>query len=97
MTSVKALLLGATVLFAPNLAGAEILDLSTNTCAQFLAKDGDETRLILTWMDGYYKEEKDPPIINTETFVANAKKLGDYCRANPRVGLITAADRLFSK
>ena len=36
-------------------------------------------------------------VIDTEKFVANAKKLGAYCTANPNVGLITAMDALFKK
>ena len=58
---------------------------------------GDEVKLILTWLDAYYRDEKDPPVIDTELFVANAKKLGEYCTANPTIGLITATDKLFQK
>jgi hypothetical protein len=52
-------------------------------------------QIILAWLDGYYKDEKDPPVIDTDKFVANAKKLGEYCSANPTIGLITATDKLF--
>ena len=54
----------------------------------------DEIKIILAWLDGYYKDEKDPPVIDTDKFVANAKKLGEYCSANPTIGLITATDKL---
>lgn len=73
------------------------IDLSTWTCKQFLASDGDEMKLTLAWLDAYYKEENDPPVIDTEKFVTNAKKLGQYCGKNPSIGLITATDKLFSK
>jgi acid stress chaperone HdeB len=36
-----------------------------------------------------------PPVIDTDKFVSNAKKLGEYCSANPTIGLITATDKLF--
>jgi acid stress chaperone HdeB len=36
-------------------------------------------------------------VIDTDQFVANAKKLGDYCSAHPDIGLITATDKLFQK
>ena len=78
-------------------AHAEKIDLSTMTCAKFQASAGDEVKLILTWLDAYYRDEKDPPVIDTELFVANAKKLGEYCSANPTIGLITATDKLFQK
>ena len=90
-----ALVVAALALAFP--AAAEKIDLSTITCKDFVAKDKDEIGIILSWLDAYYKDENDPPIIDTEKFVANAKKLGEYCGANPTIGLITATDKLFEK
>jgi acid stress chaperone HdeB len=59
--------------------------------------DKNSTNILLAWLDAYYKEEDDPAIIDTEKYLANAGKLGDYCRANPTVGLITATDELLGK
>jgi acid stress chaperone HdeB len=93
----RAALLAALALALAAPAAAEKIDLSTIQCKDFLAKDKDEVGIILAWLDAYYKEENDPAVIDTEKFVANAKKLGDYCRANPSLGLITATDKLFGK
>jgi len=41
-------------------ASAAPIDLSTWTCKQFLASDGDEMKLTLAWLDAYYKGENDP-------------------------------------
>ena len=76
-------------------AWATSIDLSTWTCAKFHAADKNDIGVILAWMEGYYRGEDDPPVIDTEKFVANAKKLGEYCSANPTIGLITATDKLF--
>jgi acid stress chaperone HdeB len=76
---------------------AEDIDLSTWTCRQFQSASQDDIGVILSWLDGYYKDEDDPPVIDTTKFVANAKKLGDYCSAHPDIGLITATDKLFQK
>jgi acid stress chaperone HdeB len=76
---------------------ASTIDLSTWSCAKFQAADKDDIGVILAWMDGYYRGEDDPPVIDTEKFVANAKKLGEYCAAHPETGIITAADELFAK
>jgi acid stress chaperone HdeB len=73
------------------------IDLSTWTCRQFQTANRDDIGVILAWLDGYYKDEDDPPVIDTTQFVANAKKLGDYCAAHPEIGLITATDKLFQK
>ena len=78
-------------------ATAEVIDLSTRTCRQFQTSDPDEIKIILAWLDAYYKDEDDPPVIDTDKLIANAKKLGEYCTANPTIGLITAADKLFDK
>ncbi len=78
-------------------AHAEKWDLSTVHCQAFLGFDKNTTNILLAWLDAYYKEENDPPIIDTDKYLANAAKLGDYCRANPTVGLITATDELFGK
>jgi acid stress chaperone HdeB len=92
----------ASVLAAGLIAGSTpalsaTIDLSTWTCAKFQAADRDEIGIILAWMDGYYRDENDPPVIDTEKFVANAKKLGEYCAAHPDIGIVTAADELFAK
>ena len=76
---------------------ANDIDLSTWTCQQFVAANKDDIGVILAWLDGYYKDEDDPPVIDTTKFVDNAKKLGEYCAAHPDIGLITATDKLFQK
>lgn len=78
-------------------ARAEVIDLSTTKCGQFINSDKEEIKTTLTWLDAYYLGEDDPPVIDTDKLVANSKKLGDYCAANPKIGLITAADKLFGK
>jgi acid stress chaperone HdeB len=78
-------------------AFAKDIDLSTWTCKQFQSASKDDVGIILAWLDGYYKQEDDPPVIDTDQFVANAKKLGEYCSAHPDNGLITATDKLFQK
>jgi acid stress chaperone HdeB len=76
---------------------AEDIDLSAWTCKKFLAANKDDVGIILSWLDGYYKEEDAPPVIDIEQFVANAKKLGAYCAAHPDDYLIDVTDKLFQK
>ena len=80
-----------------SLGQADVLDLGTVKCKDFLNSSKEEIGYTLAWLDGYYKDEDDPPVIDTTKFVANAKKLGDYCAAHPDDGLITATDKLFQK
>jgi acid stress chaperone HdeB len=78
-------------------AKANQIDLSTWTCKQFQSASKDEITLILAWLDGYYRAEDDPPVVDTDQLGANAKKLGAYCAAHPDTQLITAADTLFER
>ena len=78
-------------------AKANQIDLSTWTCKQFQSASKDEITLILAWLDGYYRAEDDPPVVDTDQLGANAKKLGAYCAAHPDTKLITAADILFER
>lgn len=87
----------AAALLAPLPAAATQIDLSTSTCQQFQASDKTEIMLTLAWLDAYYKDEDAPPVIDTDKLVANAQKLGEYCTANPTIGLITATDKLFGE
>lgn len=81
----------------PSVALADKIDLSTTTCGQFLDSDKTEIMLTLAWLDAYYKDVDAPPVIDTDKFVENAGKLGEYCAANPTIGLITATDELFGQ
>jgi acid stress chaperone HdeB len=88
-------LTGALLTCAP--AMAEDIDLSAWTCKQFLAASKDDVGVILAWLDGYYKEEDEPPVIDTAALVVKAKKLGQYCAEHPDSDLISATDKLFQK
>lgn len=85
----------AGMLVCGNAAWAVEIDLSTWTCKQFLSASKDDVGVILAWLDGYYRDEDDPPIIDTDKIVDNAKKLADYCNSHGDIGLITATDKLF--
>lgn len=76
-------------------AAAVKIDLSTTSCGEFIAGKPDDIMITLAWLDAFYKDEDAPAVIDTEKFIANAKKLGEYCAANPTIGLITATDKLF--
>lgn len=92
-----ALTLSVSLLLSPAPAHAVVLDLSTMTCKQFLDGGDDEIKMVLTWMDGWYKGDSDEAIIDTEVFVANAKKFGTYCAKNPSISIVNAAEAILGK
>jgi acid stress chaperone HdeB len=87
----------AATLLASASASAQTLDLSTIKCKEFLESGKDNIAVIITWLDGYYKEKDDPPIIDFAKFGTNTEKLAKYCADNPTNGLITAADKTLAK
>jgi acid stress chaperone HdeB len=94
--ALTAVFVAAFLSFGPPAEASEI-DLSTWTCKQFQSAAKDDVTLILAWLDGYYRAEDDPPVIDTDQLAANAKKLAGYCSAHPDAKLITAADTLFER
>ncbi len=78
-------------------AQAEQVDLSTVTCKRLLEYSKENVSLILMWLDGYYKEDDDDPIVDFDKMADNAKKLGEYCGKNPSHSIITAAEKLIAQ
>ena len=98
MKTTGALLFAAgLVLLPPAPARAVVLDLSTTSCKQFVEASQDEIKMVLTWMDGWYKGDSDEAIIDTEVFVENARKFGAFCGRNPTVSIVTAAEKILGK
>jgi acid stress chaperone HdeB len=97
MLLAAALTLSASLLLSPTPAHAVVLDLSTMTCKQFIEGGEDGIKMVLTWMDGWYKGDSDEAIIDTDVFVANATKFGAYCAKNPSISIVNAAEAILGK
>src|SRR4051794_36142456 len=87
----------AGVLLSGSPGRADVIDLATIKCKEFLTSSKEDIGVTLAWLDAYYKNDNDPAVIDTEKLVANSKKLALYCVAHPDFGLITATDELFGK
>ncbi len=97
MKTAASILFAVLAFAAPVPANAAVLDLSTMSCKQFLDSGDDTIKLVLTWMDGWYKGDSDEAIIDTNVFVENAKKFGAYCATNPTVSIVNAAEAILGK
>ena len=97
MKTMSVSLFAAALLLSSVPAKAVVLDLSTMTCKQFIEGGDDEIKMVLTWMDGWYKGDEDEAIIDTDVFVANAKKFGTFCAANPTISVVNAAEKILGK
>ena len=78
-------------------ASAEVLDMNTVTCKDFTEFNKDMTFSIVMWLDAYYRDEDDPPIIDFDKMAKRAGQLGAYCATNPKHSLTTAAEPIMSK
>ncbi len=79
------------------LGQADVLDLGTVKCKDFLNSSKEEIGYTLAWLDGYYMDEDAAAIIDFDKLKANSGKLGAYCGEHPDVGVGTAAEELFGK
>ena len=97
MKTTISILFAAALTLSSVPAHAVVLDLSTMTCKQFVEGGDDTIKMVLTWMDGWYKGDEENAIIDTDVFVENAKQFGSYCGKNPNVSIVTAADEVLGK
>ena len=95
MKSFAALLIGCC-LVCDGPARAETIDFSKITCKEFFDTHKGDVSLILAWLNGYSREENDPPIFDTNEFAAGARKFSAYCAVHPAASLTTAADEVFA-
>ena len=58
----------AAALLAASPVKAQVVDLSTITCADFSARPADQMANIMFWLEGYYTEDDDPTTIDFAEF-----------------------------
>jgi acid stress chaperone HdeB len=75
---------------------AQKVDVSTITCKAFF-EDEKSAPLIMMWLDGYYSSDDADPVVDFDAMKAKMEKLAAFCAKNPTLGLITAAEPIFSK
>lgn len=96
----KLLITVAAILAAASIAPARAanrLDLNTVKCGEWLDSGKENIGATMAWLDGYYTDDNDPPVIDFDRMEAKAKKLGKFCAENKDLGLGTAAEKLFDK
>ena len=90
-----AALVAVTLLPAP--AAAQVVDLSTIKCKDFLDSNKETIGYIMMWLDGYFTGEDDPAVVDFDKMKQHGEKLGEYCAKNPTHGLLTAAEEVMGK
>ena len=87
----------AVALLVAERAPAQVVDLSTIKCKDFIELPKETVNAITMWLDGYYTDEEDPAVVDFDKMKAKAEKLGAFCAQNPKMGLMTAAESVMVK
>ncbi len=89
--------LSAVALATASPASAQILDLNTVKCQEWIESGKESIAITMAWLDGYYQDEDADPVVDFDKMKGKAVKLAAFCATNPTLGLGTAAERLFGK
>jgi acid stress chaperone HdeB len=88
--AITGLLLGET-------AAADRIDLTRFTCKQFLEMNRDDALIVVGWLQGYYLDEHEPPVVDFAKLSVHSVSLANRCVARPDENVMAAADRVFGK
>jgi len=85
-----ALLLGAAnVVAAP--ARADMIDMSTITCAQLAAMNEEEGSFFLIWLDGWLAGQEDATTMDPDALKEQIDGIAQKCTETPELSVINAA------
>jgi acid stress chaperone HdeB len=87
----------AAGLLAAAPTNAQVVDLSTLKCKQFIELPKETINAVAMWLDGYLTDEEDPAVVDFDKMKAKAERLAAYCAQSPEMSLMTAAENVMSK
>lgn len=76
---------------------AQLVDLSTLRCKQFIELPKETVNAVAMWLDGYWTDEEDPAVVDFDKMKLKAARLAAYCGQNLEMSLMTAAENIMSK
>jgi acid stress chaperone HdeB len=99
LVRVAVLVAAAALATAANaqVANAQVVDLSTIKCKDFVELPKETVNAVTMWLDGYYTDEEDPAIVDFDKMKGKADKLVAFCQANPKMGLMGAAESVMAR
>jgi HdeA/HdeB family len=85
------------VLLLAEAAAADRIDLTRLTCKQFLEMNRDDALIVVGWLQGYYLDEHETPVVDFAKLSVDSASLANRCKARPDENVMAAADRVFGK
>ncbi len=91
-----AIAFGLTAMSA-NAATAQVqLDMTKVTCMQFATYKITDPRNLAIWLNGYYQGRQNSTLVDTQTLIANADKLRDFCIMHPTEPVLQASEKFLA-
>jgi len=70
------------------------IDVAKITCEQYVLYKVTDPRNIAIWLSGYYHAKRGDTVIEVQQLDDNAKKVTDFCRANLKVTVMEAVEKV---
>jgi acid stress chaperone HdeB len=81
----------------PATAQAETIDLATVKCAELASMDESASTFMFTWLLGYQSGAAGTTTMDLSAMESLGTQIGEYCGANPDVGLLAASTEVMSQ
>ena len=90
--------LAFTGLILPSLAYGQVgIDMTSVTCAQYLAMPPEQGRVFSAWMSGWANQKAGRTVVYLDAFNKNIETIHQYCVATPNESVMTLLQRVIPK
>lgn len=76
---------------------AETVDLATVKCSELATMKPEEATFMFSWLLGYSSGQAGTTTMDLSAMESIGTKIGEYCGANPDVGLLSATTTILSE
>lgn len=92
----KKILLAAALLLSTGTlaANAEVIDLATVKCSDLGTMSAEDSGFFFTWIHGYFGGQAGDTTMDISAMEAAGTAIGEYCAANPDVGVLAAVKQM---
>jgi acid stress chaperone HdeB len=78
-------------------ASAQVIDMSSLKCAEFLKSGADNIGVLLMWLSGYFANDDEQTTVDFAKMKQDGVKIAAYCKEHPTSGLLDAAERALGR
>lgn len=82
--------------FAPA-AQAQTVDMYKVKCSDFVELEKESVMMVWAWLYGWYAADEEDPNIDFKDLATKGAKLFEFCKSNPGVDIIRAAEPIYEK